>query len=873
MEKIRATALAESTHVLSIGISNYADPNIKDLPAAEGEALNLAAAFWDPMGCAIPEEQVATLASAASSAIADAVKAASSACSEESILIIYFSGHAFRDATGIYLCGANARLEDLQRTSLSGVDLANALSSCPARGILLVLDCCLSAGFAENAPEFFFHTQSKDFRVLLAASRENELSWEVGNGQGTLFSKYLIEIVKGTIAVGLHPGEISLTDLVESIDFHLNEDLKVLHPDVPQQQPIIAGAFNRDPVLLFHRKNGLANLTVEKDRVSRSLHRRRMRRLLVSSVSIVIIGFLTYLTWLDKHLFASADENLVRIYRGYPNLGGPGYPKLIWEQPLSTTAFLTKSPLKTGGTVVAPLDRPIQPTLDAQLNEIATISILHTNHQDSEARARLLPLLGRIDESAETSHFAHLLIGEVATSEDLPLLRKLLTNARPEIRTSAVKALLRLSPKEGFKELTSALGDFDQFDQRALINEFRTPCPEGAPDYFNAAATAGGFNGVYPELTDAAARIGCSMTTDALGKMAPFWPEFELNDLAKYAKLFRGTEIVDVARLDPVHSAFLTADDECPIELIKHGVGQPSNSVVAMSSILLLLSPGCTRAVQPHVALTDLKELVIETNKGAVSFTIPSSVGPALGTALVPLLSARADPVSIAFISAIVDHNSNNSMKASAVKALLGLGQGIPLKTSSQFINSEDLELRRLAYESLARVDHMAAFSSLRTRINDQGLIDWPDLVYSVSPSLADLNSLRPYLGGGALEKERAVAVLAMFGSEDDIHQLATDPLYQDRRAIAQYVAANPRLMLFRIPDTSQPYDEYQQIVKTAQEKRKSLEGELGRVPDELRGWRIRQILEWRGNAFDTSFRQVLNPGLKLWLTDAHSQR
>jgi hypothetical protein len=317
MEKIRATVLAESTHVLSIGISTYADPEIKDLPAAEGEALELAAAFRDTTGCAIPEGQVKTLeVPATSSAIVDALKEVSSACNDDSILIIYFSGHAFRDVSGIYLCGTNAKLQDLQRTSLSGTALADALFSCPARGILLILDCCVSAGFAENAPEFFLHTQDKDFRVLLAASRENELSWEIGNGEGTLFSKYLIEIVKGTIAVGLHPGEISLTDLVESIDFHLNEDLKVLHPDVPQQQPIIAGAFNRDPVLLFHRKNGLANLTVEKDRVSRSLHRRRMRRLLVGSVLTVVIGFLTYLAWLDKHLFASADENLVRIYRG-----------------------------------------------------------------------------------------------------------------------------------------------------------------------------------------------------------------------------------------------------------------------------------------------------------------------------------------------------------------------------------------------------------------------------------------------------------------------------------------------------------------------------------------------------------------------------
>lgn len=123
------------------------------------------------------------------------------------------------------------------------------------------------------------------------------------------------------------------------------------------------------------------------------------------------------------------------------------------------------------------------------------------------------------------------------------------------------------------------------------------------------------------------------------------------------------------------------------------------------------------------------------------------------------------------------------------------------------------------------------------------------------------------HLGYTRLSIRVRIQSLARFGCWlKKCHIPLQDLTLGHRRAVAQYVSANPRLMRFRIPKDSQPYDDCRQIMKTAQDKRKGLEDELARVPEELRAWRIQQILEWRGNAFDTSFRQVLNSGLKLWL-------
>jgi YD repeat-containing protein len=91
--------------------------------------------------------------------------------------------------------------------------------------------------------------------------------------------------------------------------------------------------------------------------------------------------------------------------------------------------------------------------------------------------------------------------------------------------------------------------------------------------------------------------------------------EIALEEVLRNA--FHQTEFSDVARLDALHSAFLKSDDQCPIESIMRSVGQPPNSTIWMSSILLLLSPGCANAPETQIALTDRKELMITTNQGA----------------------------------------------------------------------------------------------------------------------------------------------------------------------------------------------------------------------------------------------------------------
>lgn len=871
MERIRATEFCAHTHVLSIGVGSFNDPGIEPLTAAEREAQGFASALSNSEGCAIPLAQVKVLSGAITSgSILTALKKAASECSENSVLVVYFSGHAFRDETEIYLCGSDAQKTNLGRTSVSNLEIDEALSSCTARGVLLILDCCVSAGFAERAPTFFRRTQGGDFRILLAASREDQPSWEVGNGEGTLFSKYLIDIVNGKIPAGVRPGEISLTDLVDGIDFHVNEDLRAVHPEVPAQQPIVAGSFSRDPVLFFHRGLALAGLTVERDRVSRTLHRRVIRRVVVGGIVAAVFGLFTYLTWLDKHLYATADSNTVRIFRGYPGWGGPGFPKLIWEEPISATAFRNDSPLKTGGAVIAPLDRPIEPVLNLQFNDVAMLSELQRTGKTSEARERLLPLLDRTDLPPESSIFAKLLFADVATPADLPRLRDLLNDPRPEIRTSSIRGMLRIASEEAFASLTDGLSDFQKFDQRALINEISFPCPEGGNSYYDAASKAAGFNGVYPTLTDTAVRAGCHISQNGLVAMLQFWPVYQLSDLANYAELFQ--EIIPTGGLqqqDLVRRAFFDSGTMCAIETANRRLSE-SGPVAHDDAELLLLGPACKHNERINVAVESHGVLKITLIGSPVSLEILPSIKSDIGTALVPLLEARADSVAFTFLEEVVRSNPDSEMKATALEALDRSRR--PIRPDTTLLNSRNLQLRRAAYAALAVVDHGAAFESIRARINDQDLLDWPELVFAVHPTLTDLDRVRPFLQGGAREKERAASVFAIFGSMEDIRALTADPVYDVRHAVEQYIGANQELLQFKVSGAHETYNDFNSIVSTAQKKRRDLERELGTIPANLRVWRIQQILTWRGNSFDTSFRQVLQPGLKLWLAEAETQ-
>ena len=183
---------AEVTRIVAIGVSAYQEPSLT-LEFGAANARALADALVLESGCAIPPSNVTLLCdrSASRETILQSLSAAASSCSPDGTLIIYFSGHGEESNAQFYLLPVDASSSNLQNTAISSNDLQVALFPCRARGILIILDCCKSAGFVENAQSFFTTLAGYDFRLLLSASRVGQPSFEFRELQGTLFTRSL----------------------------------------------------------------------------------------------------------------------------------------------------------------------------------------------------------------------------------------------------------------------------------------------------------------------------------------------------------------------------------------------------------------------------------------------------------------------------------------------------------------------------------------------------------------------------------------------------------------------------------------------------------------------------------------------------------
>src|SRR5205085_7262469 len=134
-------------------------------------------------------------------------------------VIVYFGGHGIQLDDDSVLCCHDTDPGDPKPTGLTRGQLDTCLSGLRTRGVLVILDCCRSAGFAESAPSFFRELQNAEFRILLSASRANQASYELPDGTGTLFSKALLRVLAGTAPAGTDAGLITVGALVEALDF------------------------------------------------------------------------------------------------------------------------------------------------------------------------------------------------------------------------------------------------------------------------------------------------------------------------------------------------------------------------------------------------------------------------------------------------------------------------------------------------------------------------------------------------------------------------------------------------------------------------------------------------------------------------------
>jgi hypothetical protein len=199
--------MAGTRSALLLAAFEFEDEKFRQLRAPSHDAEALATVLGDD---AIGGFDVKTLINQPWDLVNQEIEAFCSDRTPDDLLLLYFSCHGIKDATGrLYFAMANTKFDRLRSTGVSATFVSEQMEYSRSRRIALLLDCCYSGAFVKGlrarASE---DVQVKDHfegrgRVVITASRATEYAFEaddvtVGDAQPSLFT--------GAVVTGLATG-------------------------------------------------------------------------------------------------------------------------------------------------------------------------------------------------------------------------------------------------------------------------------------------------------------------------------------------------------------------------------------------------------------------------------------------------------------------------------------------------------------------------------------------------------------------------------------------------------------------------------------------------------------------------------------------
>jgi formylglycine-generating enzyme required for sulfatase activity len=231
-----------SKHALLIGVSTYGE-GLTPIPSARLDVEALAEVLRDPQLGGFPREQVVVLQDPQRTPMERAVAELFANRAADDLLLLYFSGHGFRDDQRQLLLSCSESTKSKQGkpelySTLKARDVQGYMRASQSQRQLLILDCCFSGAFAEGMGakddgaidlEGF---GGKGKAVLTSsASIETSSAPEAGDDL-SMYTRFFVEGIRTGAADLQQRGFVDAKDLHHYVESRLQELAPAMSPQL-----------------------------------------------------------------------------------------------------------------------------------------------------------------------------------------------------------------------------------------------------------------------------------------------------------------------------------------------------------------------------------------------------------------------------------------------------------------------------------------------------------------------------------------------------------------------------------------------------------------------------------------------------------------
>jgi len=824
---------SDATWCLLLGIEEYLDSRLPPLPYAPVDVSKLCKALANPEGSAIPGSQLFEgLTRCSKREVVEMFQRLAASTTADSLVVVYYAGHGVRTGDDFALCFSDTNLDELDATALRGVEVGALLQAIPARGLFFVVDCCHGAGFAEQAPGFFRSIKDAEFRILLSSTRAEERSWE-RKGEGTVFCRQLLEALAAG-DIGEQPGAIYFSELLRYIQDGLNES-NAEHPN-QTQTAVFAGIYAKDPLLFVNRGVATDRITVRTARYSREYVRRVLARSLGLAAVAVFFAAGTWYTALDHSQYAMPVGQYINVYRGNPRYNAFGFPKLLWETDIPSSALKLATPSgvvlgTTGRGVLAELKQQLKPgypelvmtwegrrkEVVEQIRRILSGSRGLDSYQDMAGPASELFIEDAFaDNPATASELSQNQPPKILEPGDVSILESFLKDERRAVQFAGIAGLMRIAPETVYQFLNSG----KNVDARDLHREILVHLPSSDPvvngQIIRRILGVTAYRVDDGPLFESALRSNLVLTIPeillGIDRSPNLEPEAPITyalitgqgenlaraimeeirqtrDRARLPRLFWSLGVLPTAgKYTELFSGFHNGDIWVRRSVAFAEVRHEQTTIANLPEDLrtdpwFLSSLRGTKYLNDQVADAALRKLNPSNLDISATRSMLDALLPVLGRESAPLLTKL-----LAF------DDPNDVPAAVQLPALQGLHllKQEP-EAARRFFRSEDDDLAREAYLWYAMKDRAFVVRDVLARIGEETAEFVVDLLLDLGITASEAAPLKQLVrSGNEQAQKRAASILVAVGSVADVKGLLRNPVRAIRQQALSYVALNP---------------------------------------------------------------------------------